>query len=818
MPKRRPQLRACSVCQKTGHNKSRCPELLKSKIIDSFAFDQYQTNKPPVKFFIHDEKRITSRSPHLLDLKPKHDHWNKMETSAPEKNENDLFYFHHEIKNRKSEHAPVQQQKNISEPRAVVFAPLLKPAATKNLFRQAPRKIKPIKPVSRRQPTVWRQFAFRAALVCLCVAAPFKAYGYYSQLKIATGSIAANSTEGFMALQESTAAIMQADLDGAQKSTLGALDKFNIAVRTMNENARWLQKAASVIPVLSNEVQSRQKLITAGQKIALGNAFLIKGVNESQNNETEALTDRIKTIADHLEAAVPNYQAALDDLSAVDADVLPLEYQAPFNDFRLLFTAALNDFRDLTVLGQTVQEIFGGQGLRRYLIVFQNPHEMRPTGGFIGSFALLDVKDGKIVNLEIPAGGSYDLQGQLDTYLEPPTPLLLSNKRWEFQDANWFPDFPASAEKILWFYRHSRDMTADGVIAVNATMLEKLLAVVGPIEDEKRQLTLTSDNAVTTIQKVVEEGPEKADNKPKQIIADLAPRFVSLLSNAKPEQALPLLVGLSDALKQKEIQAYFTDESSEETMRSFGWSGQIAPTKPDQDYLLVVNTNIQGQKTDAKIKQSVSHQAVVQADGSIIDTVVITRQHEGAPGEKFYGQDNFDYIRLYVPLNSELVSAGGFVWPDERKFRAPDPWAAKDKFLTQTEKEISIDANSGTRVTEEFGKTAFGNWLILRPGETGQVQFTYRLPFKAAEAKANVAGFDFKKIIGENDQTSRYQLVVQRQSGQNSDFESQIIYPAGWHPAWSEGDNVSLALNGMSLSSASLVEDGVWSLLMKKEN
>ena len=53
--------------------------------------------------------------------------------------------------------------------------------------------------------------------------------------------------------------------------------------------------------------------------------------------------------------------------------------------------------------------------------------------------------------MDIPAGDHMTCKASLPEYIAPPAPLLLSNKRWEFQDANWFPDFPASAQKCCGF-------------------------------------------------------------------------------------------------------------------------------------------------------------------------------------------------------------------------------------------------------------------------------------------------------------------------------------------------------------------------------
>src|SRR3989338_8815236 len=369
-----------------------------------------------------------------------------------------------------------------------------------------------------------------------------------------------------------------------------------------------------------------------------------------------------------------------------------------------------------------------------------------------------------------PAGGSYGFRGQLTKSGPPPAPLLLSNKRWEFQDANWFPDFPASAKKILWFYRHSRNLTADGVIAVNASVVSRLLSIIGPIAEQNHQVVINKENALVAIQNIVEYGSEKKANKPKQILSDLAPLFIDNFKKMPAQAILPMLTNLEEALRQKEIQSYFTDANTENIIKEFGWSGEMLNTGPNQDYLFVVNTNIQGQKSDAKIKQAVSHQAMIQPDGAILDSVVISREHTGQSAmptgrqeEKLYDQTNIAYIRLSVPAGSELVRAGGFTWPDEQKFKAPESWYKKDAMLSDLEKEAGVDNKSGTRFTSEFGKTAFGNWIITEPGQTTQVQFIYKLPFKAWEPTLDFALSNWTKIFQSKNPASKYQLIAQKQ-------------------------------------------------------
>ncbi len=821
---KRPQLRRCAFCDKVGHNKSTCADFRNS------LTEVKPSTTPvaaPIRLFIHHVSNSPNTSEHVVNLKQSPDQaWHKVAAIEPTKNKSYDFSAAYEKMKQTvkadvkpvSISAPIIQvpvAQKISRPKIQFKKTFNNPL--KNPLAKLSENFSSFKNNTHsffRENFVWQKMAAATAVLFVILVIPGTAQSYFADVKLTKDKIAGDSTVGFMSLQNSTAALMQANIPAAQDAITNALNSFGSAVETMDNNHQILQKIASVIPVLGDEVKGRQALLLAGQKIALGNTYLLKGLSESQADASSTLDNRLDIIMTHLNSAIPNYEEAMKNLDSVNSDSLPLNYQGPFIEFKKIFSAVLSDLKNLYGLGGTIKEVFGIKGQRRYLLVFQNPDELRPTGGFLGSIAVMDIKDGKILNLDVPAGGSYDLQGQLDEYLIPPTPLLLTNKRWEFQDANWFPDFSASAQKIMWFYRHSRNVTVDGVIAINSSVLERLLAITGPITDDKRNLTLSADNALTTIQKVVETGPEKEIQKPKQILSDLAPQIIAHFQNSQPKDLLPLLVSVQDALSKKEIQAYFSDNDAQSSIEQMGWSGKISNTNQNQDYLGVFNANIHGQKSDARIKQTISHQATVQDDGSIIDTVTISRTHTGSADEEFYGAPNIDFIRVYVPQGSELVSANGFVWPQENDFNVPESFYKNDDFLNETEKEIKIDERTGTRITQEFGKTSFGNWTITSPGQTSQIEFTYKLPFKISDITSS-SDTSWNQFLGSKEAV-RYQLVVQKQSGINSSFESQIIFPDVWKPNYKEGDGLELAKNGGSISALTLDTDRVWGLVMEK--
>ncbi len=673
-----------------------------------------------------------------------------------------------------------------------------------------------------------KKFAVSFVVIGMLASLPFPAIGFYRSVENNTSHIVEESTNAFLSLQASTVAAFNQNLPQAESDLNQALNSFGTARSLVDREYKALMYVLDVLPVVGTKIKSRQELLEAGHYLALGNAYLIKGIDEAMVQGGEiSMIERLKLFRSHVRGALPQYDEALKRLDSVEVSALPAEYQESFVEFRGLFHTLVNDVRNVSDVISGLELMLGADGFKRYLVVFQNQYELRPTGGFIGSFGVIDVQNGKILNIDVPGGGSYDLQGQLSTYVKPPLPMQLINSRWEFQDANWFPDFRSSAEKLAWFYQKSRGTTVDGVIAINASILERLLRVIGPIHNDEYDLMLTSDSAIKDLSYEIESYENNdGENKPKAVLSVLLKQITDTIKDIKPEQLIALMTELSSALSEREIQAYFVDNRIETRAASFGWTGEIVPTEKDQDYLMVVNANIGGGKSDAQITQTVDHQAIIEEDGSIIDTVVITRAHEGIDDENtLTGQLNSTYVRVYVPEGAELLDAGGFVYPDESSFRVPEEWYTVDSDLSNLEHEISIHVGSGTRVTNEFGKTAFGNWMVTYPKGKTSVYFTYRLPFKAytdASGDSLDQGI-FREYWGKvtdvlkaGKPTSKYSMVMQKQSGILSGYTHTVIYQGEWRPVWKTGDDISLSLNGAT-SHGILNTDKIFGIVMKQQ-
>ncbi len=361
---------------------------------------------------------------------------------------------------------------------------------------------------------------------------------------------------------------------------------------------------------------------------------------------------------------------------------------------------------------------------------------------------------------------------------------------WSLHDSNWWPDFPKSAQKAILFYEKTGGPTADGVIAITPVVMQKLLEITGPIEMPDYEVTLNADNFIAETQYEVEEDFNREENQPKKILADLAPIVLDKIFNGQDFDAISKsLSAVLEGLAQKHILLYSENENLQRIVSAQGWSGEIWETP--NDYLNVVNTNINGYKTDGVIKETIKHEAEIKKDGSVIDTVTITRQHNGGDTDyEWWNKVNADYLRVYVPLGSQLISVEG----QTREFTDPplDYEALgfkKDADVEQEEKSMDVDRETGTRTYEDSGKTVFANWVYVSPQETATVRYQYLLPFKV-------------KPEGTEDAGDSYSILFQKQSGSaGSQLISTINKPDDYEIIWEYPENIYDSNGGIKIET-----------------
>lgn len=619
----------------------------------------------------------------------------------------------------------------------------------------------------RSMPTTWAQRGKKVALVggLLCLV-----YGGY--LVLMRGYIEGRVTTGMQAAQSGVKALQQEDFRQAERSFIVAEDAFRDAKRATLYFPVSVARPLAKIPGIKRgaagflAVDTGQHFSRAAQSgvAILRRLALLKATGGDNVSYLAALSD----VATPLTLLRQELEASEGSLRAIPIEAVPAAQQKEVALLQENLPGIIGGLASFEKNQPMFQELLGGNGPRLYLFLFQNNQEIRPTGGFIGTYGLLEFKQGHVKRFFID--GIFNPDGQLKENIVPPKPIQKMSAGWSLHDSNWFPNFPTSAEKAIFFYEKTGGPTVDGVFTLTPTVMERLLALTGPIELPEYEITVDEKNFIPTIQEQVEVKYDKVENKPKKVLADLASTLMERVFATSDPVTLYKMAGIFvDGLNQQQMLLYTRNQDTEKLITDAGWSGKIQETP--RDYLSVINTNVNGFKTDGIIDDTITHTATIADDGSVVVTTKITRTHKGGNTPyDWWNRVNSNYMRVYVPLGSQLLSAMG----QTREF-PPEPLDynalgfKRDKDVVAEEQNIHIDDATGTRIGEEFGKTVFGNWVYVSPGESVAVEYTYMLPF----------------TVDPKQRTGGYSLLLQKQPGSRDiDFTGAVQYPADWQTVW----------------------------------
>lgn len=642
-------------------------------------------------------------------------------------------------------------------------------------------------------------------LVALSLALPIKTIATWQDATSLRGTVLGLATDAFEDFQSGAAHLSAGQPGSAQVDFERARESLAEAYKLLNVLPEQTRQLIAAIPGPARQLATASYILSASRALAEA-ASLTAVVWEDLTNAGGPgeldLTLPGETLGQAIDKILPLLDEASLNLSLVDVKTLPptaaprmVKLQADL----LLVKQAINELSGLPAF---LKRLLAESDTARYVVLFQNSNELRPTGGFPGSLAFIEIEAGRVRSVEIPGGGPYDFQGSLKQVIRPPEPLRLVRGEWQLQDATWFFDFPTSARKVLWFIQAAGGPKAQGVVVLTPDVVIELLKLTGPIEVTQYGKTITAENFVRETQTAVELEYDRVRNQPKQFIADFAPLLMERVLNLPPQDTFQLLTVVERALRQRSLQLFFEQPELQASVAAYGWGGEIRQVP--HDYLAVVRTNIGGGKTDGVTDEALSYNVEIQPSGQLVARLTFVREHRGSSADIFEQRRNNSYVRFYVPAGSVLLEAAGFNPPPEGEFQSVPQTAGFDQELLSLEQTTAPEEHFGLRVAQEFGKTSFGGWLRVAPGERRVVTLTYRLPFKLAPA-------------GRLLDLGRYSAYFQRQAGVKPvDFKASLTLPESWRVRWQEGSRkLSTDLGTISLAG-DLTTDEYYGLLLER--
>ena len=384
---------------------------------------------------------------------------------------------------------------------------------------------------------------------------------------------------------------------------------------------------------------------------------------------------------------------------------------------------ASQTFSDYKPVIASLAKMAGADEPQKYLVLFQNDNELRPTGGFLTAYAIITVDKG-VVNSE-KSDDIYELDQKFTQRVAIPEALgkyLTTEKYYHLRDMNISPDFKTSMEK---FYENyitvkGEPKDIDGIIAVDTHVLSELLKIIGPVEapgygtfSAENDIRCDCPQVVYALSEIITKPTPYMREDRKGVLGPLMKAVLAKTFDLDKARFPELFAVAISSIEGRHLQMYFMDENSQLATEQINAAGRLFEIKDNlkgwqmgknMDFLAIVDANLGGAKsnlfTNYEIKQSIS----APLDGRLEKTVEITYKNTRKAdncnleaGKLCLNATLNDWLRIYVPKGAELIEIQG----------------------------ISNQAS----VYEEENLTVIDGYFSLEPMGLAKIKLSYSIPY-----------------------------------------------------------------------------------------
>src|SRR3989344_132255 len=470
-----------------------------------------------------------------------------------------------------------------------------------------------------------------------------------------------------------------ANLKNAQKAlVLGNLQeaeaKAKVALKSFNSAA--LQTKILFYPVSLIFPSKYQSINLALSGMAVGADsinYFVKGSRELVKDLEVITAKDAKTEGLDLETPAADFKRAYFLSSWADGLLSLAQKDGTFKSKIATFQSATLKLNSLSQsaldLVNLVGDFTGNGKPKTYLVLLQNNSELRPGGGFIGNFGLIEFENSHLKNISV-------------------------------ED----------------FYKKETGKNVDGVIAINLNFIQNVLAKMGPVKIRDYNEDINAQNLFERGEYYSEIGSFAGSTQKKDFFGVLSRTIISQIidsfnqSTKKGSGIVPWLALLevgSDALAQKDLMLTFDSSILSSFVRSHGWDFPLPPTSfnpaddsvESRDFLAIVEANLGANKVNRFLERKVSYEMTIGRDADLVARLTITYNNKSL-AETWPAGKYVSFLRVYVPFSASLF-----------------------EYQNADKKDVKE-----VEVTTQGNLTVFSTMLEVPVKSTRQVVFSYRIP------------------------------------------------------------------------------------------
>ncbi len=427
------------------------------------------------------------------------------------------------------------------------------------------------------------------------------------------GSVAASAA----ALDEARAGQQRVDALGravdelkAAQNALGGLGPQLLSVLPGGGHVEWMETVTESLTsvgeaavTLTDDLQASGPVDERGH-IDFESTERIRAKLADLRQKTAAVRTQI---GDALETPTPGYLRSI----AGDVDDILIELEDPLERMDALLEA--------------VPALGGEDVAQRYLFLIGTPSEARELGGFVGAYAIVEVRGGEIVATEV--GTNEDANSLIEASSPIPVDVAEVGERYAhykphvfFQNVTGSPDFPTVARTAKRLFDEAGE-PVDGVVYVDPEAIGTLLAPYGPIVVDELGVEIEAEDLANWI--YLDQYWEYPDEEIRnEVVEGVLGSVLGGMERFADGDPLAMIDSLASLSVGRNLLLFHSDPEIQDLIDEAGLAGEYAGDGTPR--LGVFTSNAGANKLDAFLEQDIEYRIEHAGAGAATAATSIT--------------------------------------------------------------------------------------------------------------------------------------------------------------------------------------------------